>query len=268
MITFVGLYNLSTLRSAILWSLGDLLYQKNNLLDAKKHYENILKTYSGSSLLEADTLYNLGNSLYRLGEKEENQKRIQFWKEAIGNYTKSLALRSDMQTEENLAFVKEKLQQEERKQKENKTSSESENQQKQTEWNKSSSWQQERIKKDESEKGSKAGSGSEKKETSTGSVKETNKTQSGQNWSNGWSYSLIGWQNKDNINSNLSPTDKQEVEKYLEQLKQFSKQNGKLLNPEKPWDIGDSISDQIRNFFWNDSFFQDMIPNNDGKKDW
>ncbi len=79
-----------------------------------------MKTYSGSSLLEADTLYNLGNSLYRLGEKEENQKRIQFWKEAIGNYTKSLALRTDIQTEENLAFVKEKIKQEEKKQEENK----------------------------------------------------------------------------------------------------------------------------------------------------
>jgi hypothetical protein len=105
-------------------------------------------------------------------------------------------------------------------------------------------------------------------QTNTGSEKESNKPQPGQNWSNGWSYNPIGWQNKDEINSTLSPTDKQEVEKYLEQLKQFAKQNGKLLNPEKPWDIGNSISDQIRNFFGSDSFFQDMIPSNDGRKDW
>ena len=269
------MYNASTLQSSILGFFGDSSYQKNNLLDAEKYYGNILKTYSGSHLLEADTLYNLGNTFYRLGEKEKNQKRVKIWKESIGNYTKSLALRTDAQTEENLAFVKEKLQQEERKQEEdkkkeqeNKTSSGSENQQKQTEVNKSGSWQQEEIKKDESWKDSKTGSGTEKNETNTGSGKDANKPQSGQNWSNGWSYNPIGWQNKDEIHSNLSPSDKQEVEKYLEDLKQFAKQNGKLLNPEKPWNIGNSISDQIRNFFWNDSFFQDMIPNNDGKKDW
>lgn len=57
------------------------------------------------------------------------------------------------------------------------------------------------------------------------------------------------------------------MEKYLKELKEFARQNGKLLNPEKPG-AGGSLSDQIRNFFGNDSFFQDVIPTNDGKKDW
>ena len=268
LITFVGMYNASTLRSSFSGFFGDSSYQKNNLLDAEKYYENILQTYSGSNLLKADTLYNLGNTLYRLGEKEEDQKRIKLWQESIGNYTKSLALRTDIQTEENLAFVKEKLKQEEKKQEENKKEEQKtgpgskQNSEKNTEWSGST------MKETESWQDEKTGSGFEKKETGTESEKETDKTQSGQNWSNGWSYNPIGWQNKDDINSNLSPADKQEVGEYLEQLKQFAKQNGKLLNPEKPWDIGNSISDQIRNFFWNDSFFQDMIPNDNGKKDW
>lgn len=53
----------------------------------------------------------------------------------------------------------------------------------------------------------------------------------------------------------------------MEGLKQFQKQNGKLLNPEKSGDAG-GISDQIRSFFGSDSFFQDVLPSDDGKKDW
>lgn len=47
-------------------------------------------------------------------------ERIQLWRESIGSYTKSLSLRTDKETEENLAFVKEQLQQEEKEQKQKK----------------------------------------------------------------------------------------------------------------------------------------------------
>jgi hypothetical protein len=41
---------------------------------------------------------------------------MEFWKKSIESYTKSLSLRADKETEENLAFVKEKLQKEEENQ--------------------------------------------------------------------------------------------------------------------------------------------------------
>jgi tetratricopeptide (TPR) repeat protein len=146
LIAFAGLYNFPLLKSSFLGFLGDDFYQKSDFSHATEQYTDILKTHSSSPLLEADILYNLGNTFYRLGEKEKDSGRIKFWEEAIGSYTKSLSLRTDSQTEENLAFVKEKLQQEQKKQEEKKkqeqeakTASGSENQQKQTGKNKDSS---------------------------------------------------------------------------------------------------------------------------------
>lgn len=265
LITFVGLYNISVLQGSFLWFFGDNSYQKSNFSRAMKQYTDILKTHSWSTLLEADILYNLGNVLYRLGEEKKDVEKIKYWKEAIGSYTKSLALRIDKDTEENLTFVKKKLQQEEKRQETQKIK-EQEAQKKLEK--KDEKLSQDETKKDESWKDLISWSGTQKQNTNTSSKSDNEKQQSEQNWSNGWSYNPIGWQDKDGTNSNLSDNDKQDVKRYLEELKQFAKQNGKLLNPEKPWDIGSSISDQIRNFFWNDSFFQDMNPNNDGKRDW
>jgi len=43
---------------------------------------------------------------------------MRLWEEAVGYYTKSLAIRTDRETEENLAFVKEKLKKERKKKEE------------------------------------------------------------------------------------------------------------------------------------------------------
>jgi len=56
---FVGAYNIGTLRDALFGFFGDVSYEKNSLLEAKKHYEDILENQTGSTLLRADTLYNL-----------------------------------------------------------------------------------------------------------------------------------------------------------------------------------------------------------------
>lgn len=188
LLTFAGIYNFSTIRHSVSGLFGDISYQKEDLLRAEKYYRTILDTASGDTLLRADTLYNLGNTLYKLGEKEKDEKKIKLWKESIGSYTQSLSLRLDTQTEENLAFVQEKLKNAEKEQEQKK--------------------QEEQKKKDEQQKKDeekKTGSGSDTKDniganpsvrpenkdnTETGNTK--NKTQSGQNWSNGGSYNSIG----------------------------------------------------------------------------
>lgn len=43
---------------------------------------------------------------------------MKLWEESVGDYTKSLSIRIDKQTEENLVFVQEKLKQEKKKQEE------------------------------------------------------------------------------------------------------------------------------------------------------
>lgn len=267
LITFGGIYNFRIIWDSLLWHLDDKSYQSNDFSNARKGYENLLSEHSWSTRLEADTLYNRGNALYRLGQSEKDWEKIKLWNESIDSYTKSLSLRKDPETEENLSFVQEELKKETKEQEKKKKE-----QKKKDAEEKSGSGEiqkQEQTSQDKSSqqwKESKTGKNGEK-ETKDWSDNEKNKPKTGQNWSNGWSYNPIGWQDKDGINSPLSDAERQEVKKYLEGLKQFEKQNWKLLNPEKAGDIW-SISDQIKNFFWSDSFFQDAIPSSDGKKDW
>ena len=274
-LSFIALYNGRIIKDAVFGAFGDTSYNNTDFSGAKNHYNNMLKNLSGSTSLEADTLYNLWNTLYRLGEQEQGSKRIELWKESIGDYTKSLSIRIDKQTEENLAFVKEKLAKEEKEQQQKKQEQEKEQEQK--------NWSGSSDKKEQTNSGAENKENPQKNKTWSGIKNEDKKKdwdkqetqkkdQTKQqpktwNWSNGGSYNPIGWQNKDDTISKLSDSDKQELKQYLEQLKKFEKQNGKLLNPEKPNQVG-SISDQIRNFFGDNSFFQDVIPSNNGKKDW
>lgn len=245
----MGIYNIFTFENIFFGYFGNLSYRDNNFLNAKKQYENILKKYSGSLLLKSDLLYNIGNTYYRLGEQQKDQEKIKLWQESIKNYTDSLSLRDDIQTEKNLIFVKNKLEEVIKKQEEN-TPSDTTNQNKNTEKVSENNKQQ-------------TGWWTEEK-VGTGKQETDNKTLSWQNWSNGGSYNSIGWFNS--IDTNLSPVDKKELEKYLKELKKFAQQNGKLLNPEKT-DFGTNIAEQIQNFFWSDTLLQDiMSPNN--KKDW
>lgn len=109
---FAGIYNFSAIRHSISGSFGDASYRKDDFLNAEKHYVSAIGNSSGSTLSEADILYNLGNALYRLGEKEKNEERLRFWKESIGSYARSLSIRTDRETEENLAFVRSKFEKE------------------------------------------------------------------------------------------------------------------------------------------------------------
>lgn len=116
LITLGGIYNFSIIRDAFYGYLGDLSYRNTDFLDAEKQYTDILGNNPSNTLLPADIFYNLGNTLYRLGEKTKENERIQFWKKAIESYKKSLSIRTDKETEKNLAFVEEKLQAEEKEQ--------------------------------------------------------------------------------------------------------------------------------------------------------
>lgn len=110
---FLGIYNQSTLYTSLVGFFGGKAHERGDFLEARKSYETLLDGFSGSSLLKADIFYNLGNTYYRQGEQAQNTERIRLWQQSIANYTKSLTLRIDTDTEENLAFVREKLQKEE-----------------------------------------------------------------------------------------------------------------------------------------------------------
>jgi hypothetical protein len=280
LIIFCGFYNFSIFQASLYGFFGDSSYKKNDFLNADIQYNKAFIGESWSSLLYADILYNKGNTLYRLGEKEKDIEKIKFWKESIATYIESLSIRSDRDTEDNLAFVKDKLQkiekekgQEKQEKQKNNTktgaTSEKENKQSGDMNNPSQDWIKDGNKKwwNQITATGKNREDFNKDATPKNDTDRINKSKPGQNWSNGWNYTPIWWKYENGQKTDLSESEKEELKRYTDELKQFEKQNGKLLNPHK-WDAIGSISEQIRQFFWSDSFFQDVLPDNGGKKDW
>ena len=83
-----------------LYNVADAYYKTGNFDAAAEHYKQALKT--DDAQLKRKALYNLGNAEFRRGKA----------KEAIGHYEAALAIDpDDRQTQENLAFVKKAMEQ-------------------------------------------------------------------------------------------------------------------------------------------------------------
>lgn len=91
---------------AVLYNLGNTLYKKQDFAGAAEHYRQAMPLASNDAL-KARLLYNLGNSAYRQGALQE----------AVENYEAALKMApDDRQAQENLAFVKQKIQQQKQQQ--------------------------------------------------------------------------------------------------------------------------------------------------------
>jgi Ca-activated chloride channel family protein len=85
----------------ILYNIGNAHYKNGDYAAAEQHFAQALPKAPAD--LKPKLMYNLGNSAYRQGRLEE----------ALKNYEAALALTpQDQEAQENLAFVKQKLQQE------------------------------------------------------------------------------------------------------------------------------------------------------------
>ncbi len=83
-----------------LYNVANAYYKTGNFDAAAEHYQQVLETEDAQ--LKRKALYNLGNTEFRRGRA----------KEAIGHYEAALAIDpNDRQTKENLAFVKQVLEQ-------------------------------------------------------------------------------------------------------------------------------------------------------------
>ena len=83
-----------------LYNVADAYYKTGNFDAAAEHYKQVLET--DDTRLKRNALYNLGNTEFRRGKA----------KEAIGHYEAALAIDpDDRQTKENLAFVKQVMEQ-------------------------------------------------------------------------------------------------------------------------------------------------------------
>jgi tetratricopeptide (TPR) repeat protein len=101
---------------------GAAAYNATNFEEAQKQFTAALNSTDiiGSPTNQERTYFNLGNTLYRLGEGADTDKKKDFWKEAMTNYSRALAIHlntNDVEAANNLAFVQQQLQQMEQQQK-------------------------------------------------------------------------------------------------------------------------------------------------------
>ena len=221
-----------------------------------------------SSLENEDILYNIWNDYFKYWEWIENTKvKIDNYIKSLDSYSWSLNIKYDEKTKENYDYVLNKLnelkieQEEENNDEENKD------------------WKDEEEKGENEEKNNKEW----KDEEENNNSKENNKTKENideenenleENWTlswseNTWSWAELHWDDK-NIEEWLKQpefTQKQlqEIEKYLEKLKNDEVKNQQYFN--KSNDSQNDPNDFFNNFFENDPFF-DKIIDRWWEKDW
>ena len=91
---------------------GTAAYKAKQLEAAQKQLNAALDTPDIISAPQNQqrTYYNLGNTLYRMGEQSEDpDKKKELWNHAIENYNFALHLTNDADAKNNLAYVKQQL---------------------------------------------------------------------------------------------------------------------------------------------------------------
>ena len=105
------------------YNAGASAYRAKDMKEAEKQFVNA--SHSPENLeLQQKTHYNLGNTFFRLGEATANfEQKIAHWKKAVQRYQHALSLdETDQDAQENLDFVKhrlEELQQQKQEQQQN-----------------------------------------------------------------------------------------------------------------------------------------------------
>lgn len=246
-------------------------------------YDKSLELYSKVNLftgsnLSFDTYYNLWNNLYRLWEQEQNdiQRKVDLWKKSLLSYNQILLKKEDKKARENYNFVLKKLNEILKKTKEE--------QQKQMEQQQKQQEEQEKQQDTNNSKDKETGSGSQSKtewqdnknekqnESNSESQKDKNSEQNNQQqvqtvqWWRGEEYKI--WDNQ-NIQQ-LTEQEKQDLEKYNEQLKKDQQQNSIYFGKKTQWN---NNSNSMIDMFMQDPFFNDLKSFDDSilnknEKDW
>lgn len=240
-----------------------------NTLYKKQDYKNAAQNYSKISEKDDENIFNkshnLWNTFYKLWEQEkDDNKKLALWKNSVSFYKKALTLDVNIdkdETNKNYLFVLDKI-----KKLEEKIKKEEEERKKKEEEKK----KEEQKKQDE--KNWKSGSGSKDENSKEWEQKEESQNWQQQNsvgwktWTNqGTWFSNLWWSWSDS--EKLTESEKKELEEYLQYLKDFNKQNQQFLRngTNKP----NTMDEMINNFFWNDEFFNQIIPDNSwNKRDW
>lgn len=112
----------------LFYNIGTCEYKLGKYDDAKKELESAVRM--PDSLLAAKAAYNLANTYFRMGEKNnEPSERIAAWRESIGYLKKSIDLKPDFEkAKKNVEIVQRKLKEELDKQKDQKNKNQNQDQ--------------------------------------------------------------------------------------------------------------------------------------------
>jgi Ca-activated chloride channel family protein len=144
------------------YNAGTSAYKAKELEAAEKQLGAALNSPEIVSDLQAQehAYYNLGNTLYKLGEPASDpQKKQQRWEQALTNYSRALRLNTnDLDAKNNLAFVKKKLeelkQQQQQQQKDQKNDDKNQDQKNQDQQQQNQKGQDQKNQQDQQQKSS------------------------------------------------------------------------------------------------------------------
>ncbi len=222
---------------------------------AKEYFDNIKTETWKVEDLEMD--YNLGNTHYRLWEKDQNiQNKIELWKNSLNNYQKVLEKKKNKKTQENYDFVEKKLKDLEDKNKDNNKEQDKKTNEQKWQWDSNDESKQWWEQQDKNWKEEDWISKWEKKQDEAS--KQKNKS---------WKWESTDTK-KDSEKKSLSEEEQKQLEQYNEQLKQEQKNNSSFFgkkNQGNSQDIFDIFNQDP--FFGNTQNFDDSILNKNDK-DW
>ncbi len=234
-------------------------YKEEKYEKTIKKYEELLFIYcKNDSKKYCDQLYyNLGNAYYRFGEEHEGEEKLELWKKAIEAYKKTLEINSsDKQAQENIDFILEKINKQNKKQASDEQSGEKNN--------------SEKDQSENSEQNNQKNSAAQesdlqnKKETNENNIEKKNNQaskQASENSQNGDAHES-GEENNDLQNNAKTSHDEldeemnNQINAYLQSLENKEKNNQKYFKQNSG--SVDNNFDPFDDFF-NDSFFQDFF---------
>jgi len=217
-------------RRKVVLNQANTYYQNKNYAAAIPRYNSLS---GASSELGFRANHNLGNAWYRLGEKVSKlESQTIAWSYALESYDKALKIEKNAQTKANRDFVagklKELLKELQKKSQEGSNGPKNDS---------------------DSASGSGASSSSGSQDSSTGAQSGTGMMKKdGQTWKNTGQFNGIGASDK--TFSQMSSTDRERLESYVQFLQQLQKEKGGYLA--SPQSNQQSLLEQ---FFGNDPIF-------------
>lgn len=221
------------------------IFPKNDLIKLKRadyfyklwEFDKALEKYMELDCLNSENCFilnhNIANTYYKIWEFSLDQKKLEYWQKSLSHYSKALDNKYNIETKKNYDFVLDKLNKlmEELRKKEQEKPKPEEKQESQKE-----------EEKQESQK-------EEKKEQDSNTQKEDNENT--QSWEEQQEQVIPKWESlkidetSEKLQKPLSNEDKQEIEKYIEQLKKEEEQNINLNKPKDNRDIFDIFEDDF-----------------------